>query len=1679
MIRARSAALALLVASSTVACLDALPPKARLVAILPDNGPTELTMPVTILGEGFPRVVTTDFVDPASTRVDADLTVRLGQFDLIGARVTSESTIEATVPIGLSLGIHELTVIDAFGRTTRMLGAYRVREAACIDIALSAGGSVDCEACAALRGCGCDATSECVPSCGDGIPRAPEVCDDGNQDADDGCSADCLVEPGYECVAEPSNCRSTCGDGERASDEACDDGDGVAGDGCNADCVIERGYTCTGELGLPSLCGPLCGDGQVGPGERCDDGNTDALDGCSATCTREPGFTCPPAGGRCAPFCGDGLVRGDEVCDDGNITAGDGCTPGCDVERGYTCAVPSAPCFTTCGDGLVAGFETCDDGNNLGLDGCSQSCSVEPGWSCLVEDTPCLSICGDGLLTIAETCDDGGATSGDGCSSVCAVEPGWSCAGAPSRCAITCGDGELVGAETCDDGNGSSGDGCSFTCTIERGYTCPTVNAPCVTECGDGIVAGVERCDDGNTTSGDGCSATCALEGGWVCPVEGIACAPACGDLMLVGVEACDDGNVASGDGCSERCDLEPGWTCSGVGATCRTTCGDGVRAGAEGCDDGNVASADGCTLGCVIEVGWTCPQAGLQCAPLCGDRRIVGAETCDDGNPASGDGCSSACAVELGWRCSIPGAACTAICGDARLAGPETCDDANTTNGDGCASTCTIEQGWSCPLLGLACAETCGDGRLVGDETCDDGNPDANDGCSATCGIEPGWTCGAPGIACATICGDALVRGAELCDDGNTTSGDGCDADCRPSCGNGQLDAGEACDDGNYSSGDACEADCTLPVCGNAITDLDEECDDGNTLEGDGCDSNCTTSRCGNAIAGLGEECDDGNGTDGDGCNLDCTFTRTDATLADATPLQWTPSTGTVHSAVLTAGCNATTSLSTSIVGGRDTFVASLASVPNGAIISGVELVPCAATIGGGTASLVVFTRIDGVERASAPILVGGATQTSLGVVAFAGLDVVKTPATTLHVGLELAAGAGGLRVSGLGVRVRYGARAFPAPSALTATYLGGGDVQLSWIDETTWESGFRVERSAGVPGLWRIGTTTLTTGHADLTSARDGLLPEDQTFHYRVRAFESATAVTSDWSPVVRVITAEHPPAAPMNALLTIDVAGAVLSWVDKSSNEEGFAIELSVDGGPFTAIAAVDADAESITDASCDPATHTCAYRVRAFNVIGVSGWSNVASSAPIVGVGPNVSVSVTSSYQSVVGRQSNIFHVAYSNAGNTSATNLVLETRIAAPGTLSTALSSAEWRCHDPAADHHELVLQTGRVLRALRRRYPNVKQVLLSPHPYAGYAANTAFITELFAYEGGHAVRRVIHSQIEQHRSGAIDPLVGDLDHQTGAAPWVAWGPYLWANGLAANGLGTTWPLADYEADRSRFSASGLARIATSMNLYFLGTAWTDWYRVTTVPLAPYNTVAPSATPALFDFAPGQRYLGLAGGLWADGSNVVPADHLASGLAAAAEIQPRAPDGTPSPSGKIVVLGLGYGHVGPMMTSFVGTARADARVRPIDSVATPATLAIVDGTNAAGYAASLAELESPVQTAIDAALGSYTRSQVQVVWLMIANPVTATSGVTLARTGEGASCVAYVGTLAPGASGTIDFTINTAFARSTAVTLSVTAVDDGANGSDANPADNTGQTSFAAPICRVPGGPGCT
>lgn len=147
---------------------------------------------------------------------------------------------------------------------------------------------------------------------------------------------------------------------------------------------------------------------------------------------------------------------------------------------------------------------------------------------------------------------------------------------------------------------------------------------------------------------------------------------------------------------------------------------------------------------------------------------------------------------------------------------------------------------------------------------------------------------------------------------------------------------------------------------------------------------------------------------------------------------------------------------------------------------------------------------------------------------------------------------------------------------------------------------------------------------------------------------------------------------------------------------------------------------------------------------------------------------------------------------------------------------------------PDSDAHELVRRTGNIVRAVRVRYPNVKQVFLSSRIYAGYAS-TGLNPEPYAYESAFAMKWLIEAQIEQMAGGGVDPVAGDLDFES-VAPWLAWGAYLWADGLVPRSDGLIWECADFQNDGTHPARSGEAKVGTLLLRFFLNSPFTrTWF----------------------------------------------------------------------------------------------------------------------------------------------------------------------------------------------------------------------------------------------------------
>jgi hypothetical protein len=133
----------------------------------------------------------------------------------------------------------------------------------------------------------------------------------------------------------------------------------------------------------------------------------------------------------------------------------------------------------------------------------------------------------------------------------------------------------------------------------------------------------------------------------------------------------------------------------------------------------------------------------------------------------------------------------------------------------------------------------------------------------------------------------------------------------------------------------------------------------------------------------------------------------------------------------------------------------------------------------------------------------------------------------------------------------------------------------------------------------------------------------------------------------------------------------------------------------------------------------------------------------------------------------------------------------------------------------------------RIVQLLPARFPNIKLVYLSSRTYGGYA-KTRLNPEPYAYESGFSVKWLIEQQIKGNAELNYDAEKGAIK-----APWLSWGPYLWAQGSTKRADGFFYDETDFTAnDGTHQSASGQAKVGKLLLEFFKNDTTTrPWFVV--------------------------------------------------------------------------------------------------------------------------------------------------------------------------------------------------------------------------------------------------------
>lgn len=130
------------------------------------------------------------------------------------------------------------------------------------------------------------------------------------------------------------------------------------------------------------------------------------------------------------------------------------------------------------------------------------------------------------------------------------------------------------------------------------------------------------------------------------------------------------------------------------------------------------------------------------------------------------------------------------------------------------------------------------------------------------------------------------------------------------------------------------------------------------------------------------------------------------------------------------------------------------------------------------------------------------------------------------------------------------------------------------------------------------------------------------------------------------------------------------------------------------------------------------------------------------------------------------------------------------------------------------------------LHNLHDKYPNIKIAYLSSRIYGGYALSP-LNPEPYAYEGAFSMKWTIADQISGKPELNYDPKKGEVK-----SPWIAWGPYIWTDGMKGRKTDSLiWNKDDcVSTDRTHPSDSGREKVAKLL-LDFLKTDATSkpWF----------------------------------------------------------------------------------------------------------------------------------------------------------------------------------------------------------------------------------------------------------
>jgi hypothetical protein len=193
-------------------------------------------------------------------------------------------------------------------------------------------------------------------------------------------------------------------------------------------------------------------------------------------------------------------------------------------------------------------------------------------------------------------------------------------------------------------------------------------------------------------------------------------------------------------------------------------------------------------------------------------------------------------------------------------------------------------------------------------------------------------------------------------------------------------------------------------------------------------------------------------------------------------------------------------------------------------------------------------------------------------------------------------------------------------APSSVTAVNAFTGTTRratITWVDNATNETGYRIQRATNIG--FTNGLSTVTVG-ANIQTFTTGTLQTNTSYYFRVQAYNasgSSAWVNATPFPLTNGLTA---PIAPSNVQAvntnTPETLSVNVTWTDNATNETGYRIQRATNSTFTTGLVTktVGANTTIFNTGNLNRRTNYY-FRVQAYNAAGPSAYVN-ATPFPIL-------------------------------------------------------------------------------------------------------------------------------------------------------------------------------------------------------------------------------------------------------------------------------------------------------------------------------------------------------------------------------------------------------------------------------------------------------------------------------